>query len=99
MTTVHQTDPTSDNATKAAYRQILDCARGRDLQAGICQTFLLSIASPDAYGGWSPRTMGRIEPALQTAILTIMRHLCVAAWRPDPQDVQELLRIPVSYWP
>lgn len=98
MTTVHQTDPASDCAIETAYRQILGRARGRDVQAGICQTFLLSIASPDAYGGWSPRTMGRLDPRLQTAMMAIMHYLCTAEWRPGRRDVQELLRIPVSYW-
>lgn len=98
MTTVHGTDPTSDRSIEAAYRYILDRARGRDLQAGVCQTFLLSIASPDVCGGWSPRTLGRIDPGLQTAMITIIHHLCTAEWRPNRRDVQELLRNPVSYW-
>lgn len=91
MTTVDQTDPASDRSIEIAYRQILGRARGRDVRAGICQTFPLSIAAPDAYGGWSPRTMGRLDPGLQAAMLTIIHHLCTAEWRPDRRDVQELL--------
>ncbi len=81
-----------------AYRRLLDRAQKRDEQAGICQTFLFSIASPDAYGAWSPRTLGRLDEDLQDAMMEIMQHLRTTAWRPVPTHIRALLKIQVGYW-
>lgn len=82
----------------AAYRRILQRARGSDVQAGICQTFLFSIYNPDAFGSWSPRTIGTLDAGLQEDVLAIIQHLRAKPWRPDERDVKALVQHRVEFW-
>jgi len=83
-------------AIEIAYRRKLDLGQKSDEQAGICQTFLFSIASPDVYGARSPRTLDRLDEDRQDTMMEIMQHLRTTAWRPVPTHIQALLQIQVA---
>ncbi|MEL4419748.1 DUF7673 family protein, partial [Shewanella algae] len=73
-----------------AYRRSVQRARGSDVQAGICQTFLFLVYSLDAFGAWSPQTIGRLDAGLQDDVLAIIQHLRTTPWRPNGGAVKSL---------
>ena len=82
-----------------AYNRILERARGRDLQSGICQTFLFGCStSYVVYGGLAPTTIARLDPILQDAVFVVLCHLCINDWRPDTREIKRLREQEVGFW-